>query len=80
MYSYLGRELSITELFRIQDHYYTVNTPREKHAGGKKTKPNKAQMVCLNSGGEKTAISILTSMWLIRPSSEDRTSAVQSSA
>lgn len=79
MYSCLGRELSITELFRIQDHCYTVNTPREKHAGGG-TKPNKAQIGCLNSRGEKTAISILTSMWLIRPSSEDRTSAVQSSA
>lgn len=38
MYSCLGRELSITELFRIQDHCYTVHMPREKHAGKKKTK------------------------------------------
>lgn len=36
MYSCLGRELSITEPFRIRDHCYTVTTPREKHAGEKK--------------------------------------------
>jgi len=38
MYSCVGRELSLTELLRRQDHYYTVNMPREKHAGNK-TRP-----------------------------------------
>lgn len=47
---------------------------------GRSMVETKLSLVCLNSRREKTAVSILSSMWLISPSSEGMTSVVQSAA